>query len=393
MDLSDSRGRGVERTSQDPGLRREGGSQGTHNPRPSPADRPPTWAARWSQIVRLWPVLRSRLQPVDYVAGGYLALTTILILLLASRLPAWPVLAALNLAGMAAVGAIVWFCEGRPGTPALVVRIWYPALLIPLCYREVPLLVPALWRGRDFDWEAAQYDFGLFGDYPTVWIERWYHPLAADLLQLVYFSFLALPLLLGAHLWFRYLGRGASVGRPQMAGASQAASSGAGRPDPDAWFLGPHADGSTSPRDHALRVLHFYGFVITLGFLSSYLGYLAVPIRGPHTVLAARYGFPLDGTWILREVRQAILVLEGAHWDCFPSGHTALMILMVWCAWHFSRPALVVLAPWGAALVFSTVYLRYHYVVDLIAGAILAGAVMFVAPRLFRKLSERRRDG
>ena len=346
---------------------------------------PPGPGSRHTPVGSVAARLGSRLRPVDFVSAGYLALTAVLILGLSPRLGLWPLLLAAHVAGIVAVGAVAWFCEGRPSNAALILRIWYPALLIPVCYREVPLLVPALWGDRDFDLEAVTYDLALVGDYPTVWMERLYDPLLADVLQVVYFSFLVLPLLLGVYLWLAYFGRGSAAGGPESAVAGRSFP---GLPlvDPDSWNLGPRFKGVGTPRDRAVRVLHFYSFLITFGFLSSYLGYLAVPIRGPHTLLDGHYSFELDGTWILREVRHLIVVLEGAHWDCFPSGHTALMLLMIWSAWLFSRAAFVVLVPWGGALIFATVYLRYHYVVDVIAGAILAAVVMLVAAPLFRKL-------
>ena len=42
----------------------------------------------------------------------------------------------------------------------------------------------------------------------------------------------------------------------------------------------------------------------------------------------------------------------------------------------------------GTSLVFSTVYLRYHYVIDVLAGFVLTGLVLVVAPLLYRKLQE-----
>jgi len=38
----------------------------------------------------------------------------------------------------------------------------------------------------------------------------------------------------------------------------------------------------------------------------------------------------------------------------------------------------------GTSLIFSTVYLRYHYVVDVIAGFGLAVLVIYIAPWLYR---------
>jgi membrane-associated phospholipid phosphatase len=38
-------------------------------------------------------------------------------------------------------------------------------------------------------------------------------------------------------------------------------------------------------------------------------------------------------------------------------------------------------------IIFATVYLRYHYTVDLLAGTLTAAALILTAPILYEKLS------
>ena len=40
----------------------------------------------------------------------------------------------------------------------------------------------------------------------------------------------------------------------------------------------------------------------------------------------------------------------------------------------------------GTSLIISTVYLRYHYVIDVIAGIILAVAIYYIAPYLYQRI-------
>jgi membrane-associated phospholipid phosphatase len=42
--------------------------------------------------------------------------------------------------------------------------------------------------------------------------------------------------------------------------------------------------------------------------------------------------------------------------------------------------------PFGIGIVISTVYLRYHYVVDVVAGALLAAIIVMLAKPLYRAL-------
>ena len=68
------------------------------------------------------------------------------------------------------------------------------------------------------------------------------------------------------------------------------------------------------------------------------------------------------------------------HGGAFPSAHVAGSVVTLLCAWRYSRPAGLMLAPVVLGIVVATVYGRYHYFVDLPAG-ILVGVVGYTAGR------------
>jgi len=76
-----------------------------------------------------------------------------------------------------------------------------------------------------------------------------------------------------------------------------------------------------------------------------------------------------------------------ANFDCFPSGHTELTILAWWCSRMVSKRVFQAYSAYTPFLIFATVYLRYHYTVDVLAGAVLAFVLIAASPALFRKLS------
>jgi membrane-associated phospholipid phosphatase len=79
--------------------------------------------------------------------------------------------------------------------------------------------------------------------------------------------------------------------------------------------------------------------------------------------------------------------LESAHYDCFPSGHTELTILAWWGSRMVSNRLFKAYFAYTPPLIFATVYLRYHYSVDVLAGAVLAAGLIVSAPFAYRKLS------
>lgn len=121
--------------------------------------------------------------------------------------------------------------------------------------------------------------------------------------------------------------------------------------------------------------------------LVGHLGYMSVPGYGPVRYLAHDFQQPLDGGFWWSCVWQTVQA-GGAMKDIFPSLHTAMPTYLTLYALRQARidprwrwPARVT-GFFALNIVFSTVFLRWHYAIDLVAGLALAGATAWVAPRL-----------
>jgi membrane-associated phospholipid phosphatase len=222
-----------------------------------------------------------------------------------------------------------------------LIRGWYPVALIPITYKELSYLIPLI-HSRDFDPTLAAIDHRFLGVHPTVWLERMTWPPLTEVLQLTYSTYYFLPLVLGIVLWRR-----------------------------------------RSP-----ETFHFWVFIIVLGFYLSYLGYIAVPAIGPRFLpsIVEAQTIPLTGVWLFQPVREMLDHAEGITRDCFPSGHTELTLLVLFYSRRFSRKVFWWLLPLGTGVIVSTVYLRYHYVIDVVAGAIITGVIVMIANPLYRRL-------
>jgi membrane-associated phospholipid phosphatase len=75
----------------------------------------------------------------------------------------------------------------------------------------------------------------------------------------------------------------------------------------------------------------------------------------------------------------------------FPSLHAAVSLVALLYAWRHLRWWFWVLLPFVAGLWVSTIYLRHHYAVDLLAGWLLAPLARAIAPRLDAWWTERQR--
>lgn len=65
-----------------------------------------------------------------------------------------------------------------------------------------------------------------------------------------------------------------------------------------------------------------------------------------------------------------------------PSLHTAITFLAAWVLWRHNRPLGVLAAGYALAMGLALVYLGEHYVVDVLAGTVLTGAVVAVVTRM-----------
>jgi len=254
-----------------------------------------------------------------------------------NRLPDAPWLLALHVAGI----AVLMYEVKRPNPTSRIFRNWYPVLYVAWCYKEMARLIPAI-RHTDADQWLADLDFRIWQEHPTVWLERISSPGLTEFLQVVYTLFVPAVLLVAVLLWKK----------------------------------GRYGE------------FQYYAFLIALGYLVSYVGYLIVPARGPRFLLRALQHAPLQGLWLFHGMQSTLDRLESAHYDCFPSGHTELTILAWWGSRMVSTRLFQVYFAYTPLIIFATVYLRYHYSVDVLAGIAVAAILILTAPLFYQRLSE-----
>jgi membrane-associated phospholipid phosphatase len=92
--------------------------------------------------------------------------------------------------------------------------------------------------------------------------------------------------------------------------------------------------------------------------------------------------------WFTAALRVTLDRLETRAWDCFPSGHTELTLLACWSSRCLSKRLFWVYFIYTLSIISATVYLRYHYTIDLLAGAAVAGLLVLIAPQLYRILGK-----
>ncbi len=267
-----------------------------------------------------------RLRPTEAAHFTALAVLTGMAILLNDRLADFRGML-LGYAGLAllllVITAIAPRVDRLPAPLAFVVD-FYPAGFLPILFNTLEPLIQAL-RGGARDDLLIGVDRFLFGVDVTVWAQRLVHPVLNDLFYCFYSTYYFISLSLGIVLWVR-------------------------------------------SRPTARRFV----FTLMIVYYVSWTGYFMIPALGPRFAQAAQYTVSLTTTPIARTINDTINNMEKTKFDVFPSGHTMISVAVLLVAWKRARDVFWVLLPIATGLVISTVYCRYHYVIDVIAGTTLA---------------------
>lgn len=113
---------------------------------------------------------------------------------------------------------------------------------------------------------------------------------------------------------------------------------------------------------------------IITAFYLTYLGYWLFPAQGPR-IFWEDYLEPLKGLFLSAHVFGHMDAVERGFPDAFPSEHTAFSLVMLFMLFRHDRNTFRFMLPWGLLAIGATVVLRYHWVTDVLAGALLAVAV------------------
>lgn len=298
---------------------------------------------------------RGILSALDWYTLGIMAVYSALAIAFYPIVPRATTILVTNALFATAIGAIAWLSQLTANKTIRLLRFFYVIPMVYPMYQQSQQLVPAL-HPRDYDWLLIELDRMLFSTDPTRWIAQYAHPVLTEYLQLCYVSFYLLPIAVALSLYMQR---------------------------------------------RTLTMLRF-GRIIVFGFYVSYLAYFAVPAIGPRFTLHefTRLDAELPGLVLTPTLRA--LVNEGGgiepgesfpervvHRDCFPSGHTMMTLLTIILAWRYRSRLCYPVTIVGLSLIVATVYLRYHYVVDLLAGAASALAVLWLEPRVYTLLVER----
>lgn len=288
------------------------------------------------RLRRQWAAVWAGCTSFEWIAFGYLAVSSVLIAAFAHNL-LHPLRLIAVQAFVAAVILSLNYAELRSRDAAAqrgdfprsgahgfwhFWRHWYPHLFFLFGFEELGYLVHLVYRG----WYNAQliaFDHWLTGVHPAVWLEQFATPVRNDFVQFAYITYFSYLLILGGILYYRREWR-------------------------DYW-----------------SVMTYSGAAYVVGYLIS----IFYPAESPWHAMAGAWHAELRGgpfTALINFIEHYGRVRGAA----FPSEHVAGSVAALWGAWRHRRWLFWVFLPFVICMCFSTVYCRYHYVADVLGGII-----------------------
>lgn len=292
---------------------------------------------------------------VDFATQGYVALVGVLVLAFGSgRVAGFGWIAVAHGAGLLLIhGLIEAGSRDRGGRVLAALRHLYPILLYAAFYRETGL-VNRMFFSAYLDPVLIRAEESVFGGQPSLFLmERFPQRWVSEILYAAYFSYYVMIGGVGIALYLR-----------------------------DA------------------RAFDHYVSVVSVVFYLCYLFYIVVPVIGarayfldwtalglPAELLPSPVPpFPASVTdgffygimkWIYRNFEA-----EGA---AFPSSHVAISLVTVFFSFRYLPRIAWPHAGVAVLLCLATVYCRYHYALDVVAGVITTAVLLPLANAAYRR--------
>jgi membrane-associated phospholipid phosphatase len=260
------------------------------------------------------------------VTAAYLAATAVLIVLWGRAIPRWPAIVTAHIA------LCVFLMSLRRRTPLprslSAVLDWHALALFPILYKEVQVLAAAVgdWRLTAV---VSAAEARLFRGQPSLYLSERLSVVALS--EYLHFCYLAYLLLI-----------------PGVAAY---------------WYL-------TKQR----AAFHELMLLLAIVMFGSYFVFILWPVDSPFYRFDL-IGPPLAGHFFF-DLVHFVSSRGGARGGAFPSAHAAGAVVLWLVAFRHQRRLAILLTPVIAGLLVATVYGRFHYALDTIAGVGLAFAVV-----------------
>jgi membrane-associated phospholipid phosphatase len=276
-------------------------------------------------LIEIWRSLGA----FEWVTFSYIAWLNLMLIAFRHNVPHSGMYVVIHFWLCLGITCFAWAAEHSKNPVLRFVRDWYPLPLYIGFFEELQGLVHMVFPGW-FDRWLIEFDYGFAGVHPSAWLARFSGPAMNEFMQFAYMTYflylVILPAILYAH-------------KDRLAYWTVMVST---------------------------AVAHYSVYVIAVLF----------PIESPHYTLATVAPESQRPGYFTATI-DLIERFARVHGAAFPSAHVAGSMVALLAAYRYRRWLFWVCLPFFTSMCVATVYGRYHYVADVLAG-IAVGAIGFV---------------
>ena len=294
---------------------------------------PATEGAQWSAVRRWLAEVCSGCGAFEWVTLGYLVWMLGVLAIFHRNIPHAGRYFAVHCAIAVGIVWLAWVATLSRNRVLQFARCWYPLALYIFFFEELQGLVHAIFPVW-FDRWLIMFDYNLGGVHPAAWLGRFANPGLNDFMQFSYMTYFLYLVILPGILYAQ--GKRAAFWTVMVATA----------------------------------IAHYSVYVMAVLF----------PVESPYFALASLHLAPLDGGAFTTTI-EFIERFGRVHGGAFPSAHVAGSMVALLAARRYKPWLFWVCLPFFLSMCVATVYGRYHYIADVLAG-IVVGAIGWVAGQL-----------
>jgi membrane-associated phospholipid phosphatase len=273
--------------------------------------------------------------PIDLITIAYILITGIFIVFSSAKLQnILPHLLA-RVVILAIISFLIYLDQNFSKKAIKFLRLFYPLALLSYFYPETDYLNNIFFP--NLDPIVANLEVTIFGGQPSVWFAeycswKWFN----ELMNFGYFSYYFLIFIVCF------------------------------------WIYRKSYENCT------------YGiFIVCMSFYMYYILFIIFPVAGPQFYLTPPDN-QLPDAYIFREAIKLVHSLGEGPTAAFPSSHVGILCILLYLAFKFVPKLLKWIIPVGILLFLSTVYIKAHYVIDVIAGVLSFPTMYWLSSRAYQ---------
>lgn len=216
------------------------------------------------------------------------------------------------------------------------VAFMYPWFSIPIFYELLRNYIHAIFP-QLFDSLIHQFELSIFGVHPTVYLQRFISPWLTEIMAFGYFAYYLI-------------------------------------------FIFPPFIFYLFRRQGVAQLI----FAMSLAYYFCFIIFVLFPCAGPRFTLADKYTIPLTGYFFppIQARMMEKFALKGA---AFPSSHVAMVVASLLVVKRYMRWLYDVMFPLVIMVALGAVYGRYHYVSDVLTGALVGIMSAYISYKIYKE--------